>query len=44
MGKDVYDDWILQILGHYARSKYAGEVLSATQNVTHLPRWMDDGS
>jgi dTDP-4-dehydrorhamnose reductase len=33
--KDVYDDWDLpNPLGHYARSKYAGEI-SVSQNVTN---------
>ena len=45
--KDVYDDWDLpNPLGHYARSKYAGEVFVVQNIVNHLvcrAGWMMGG-
>ena len=45
--KDVYDDWDLpNPLGHYARSKYAGEVFVVQNVVNHLvcrAGWMMGG-
>ena len=45
--KDVYDDWDLpNPLGHYARSKYAGEIFVAQNVVRHLicrAGWMMGG-
>ena len=46
-GKDVYDDWDRpNPLGHYARSKYAGEVFVVQNVVNHLvcrAGWMMGG-
>jgi dTDP-4-dehydrorhamnose reductase len=45
--KDIYDDWDLpNPLGHYARSKYAGEVFVVQNTIKHLvcrAGWMMGG-